>query len=114
MSRSVFAARFTTSLDRPPMEFLKEMRLELAARLLARTDLPVKAVAARVGYSSRSAFSRAFQASHRVGPAAFRLDERAPSPADTLRSSSKHGIDRRKGERRRPAASGRIPRLPPR
>jgi AraC-like DNA-binding protein len=83
MSRSVFAARFTTSLDRPPMEFLKEIRLELAARLLARTDLPVKAVAARVGYSSRSAFSRAFQASHQVGPAGFRL-ERDRSPADTL------------------------------
>jgi AraC-like DNA-binding protein len=112
MSRSVFAARFTTSLDRPPMEFLKEIRLALAARLLTRTDLPVKAVAARVGYSSRSAFARAFQASHRVGPAAFRLDERDPSPAETPRSSSRRGLERRKGERRRSAGGGRIPRRP--
>jgi AraC-like DNA-binding protein len=112
MSRSVFAARFTRSLDRPPMEFLKEIRLVLAARLLARTDLPVKTVAARVGYSSRSAFSRAFQASHRLGPAAFRLDEQDPSAADTPRSSSSHGLERRKGERRRSAPRRRIPRRP--
>jgi AraC-like DNA-binding protein len=76
MSRSVFAARFAEALDRSPMEFLKDVRLARAAELLARTDMPVKAVAARVGYSSRSSFTRAFLASHHVGPAAFRLEGR--------------------------------------
>jgi AraC-like DNA-binding protein len=113
MSRSVFAARFSQSLDRPPMEFLKEVRLDRAARLLARTDLPVKAIATRVGYSSRSAFTRAFQATHHVGPAAFRLDERDPSPAATLPSAFEQGNDRRKGERRRSEARHGTPRLPP-
>jgi AraC-like DNA-binding protein len=112
MSRSVFAARFSESLDRPPMGFLKEVRLDRAAELLARTDLPVKAIASRVGYSSRSAFTRAFLASHHVGPAAFRLDERDASLAATVASPFKDGKERRKGERRRSDERRRTPRLP--
>jgi AraC-like DNA-binding protein len=108
MSRSVFASRFCESMDRPPMEVLKEMRLDRAAELLARTDLPVKAIASRVGYSSRSAFTRAFRASHPVGPAAFRLEERGASPAG-IPLVPFHGKDRRKKERRRSDASGGTP-----
>jgi AraC family transcriptional regulator, activator of mtrCDE len=72
----VFAARFAESLERSPMDFLKDVRLTRAAELLARTDMPVKAVAARVGYSSRSSFTRAFLTSHHIGPTAFRLEGR--------------------------------------
>ena len=57
MSRSVFAARFTSVLGEPPMDFLKALRLGRAAELLTRTDLPVKTVASEVGYSSRSSFT---------------------------------------------------------
>jgi len=76
MSRSVFAARFAGALGQPPIEFLKSLRLARAARLLVATDLPVKSVATRVGYSSRSSFTRAFVASHGVGPMAFRAAAR--------------------------------------
>lgn len=72
MSRSVFAARFAGALGQPPIGFLKTLRLARAARLLLATDLPVKSVASRVGYSSRSSFTRAFAACHGVGPMAFR------------------------------------------
>lgn len=78
MSRSVFAARFAGALGQPPIEFLKTLRLARAARLLVATDLPVKSVATRVGYSSRSSFTRAFVASHGVGPMAFRAAAREP------------------------------------
>jgi AraC family transcriptional regulator len=54
------------------MEFLKGVRLDRAIQNLTRTDLPVKVVAARAGYSSRSSFSRAFLARHGTGPAAYR------------------------------------------
>lgn len=73
MSRTVFAARFTDALGQAPIEFLKGRRLARAEELLSRTDLPVKMVAARIGYSSRSSFSRAFTASHGAAPAAFRI-----------------------------------------
>jgi AraC-like DNA-binding protein len=72
MSRSVFAARFTDVLGQSPMEFLQALRLAKAAELLAATDLPVKIVASRVGYSSRSSFTRAFVARQGAWPTAFR------------------------------------------
>jgi AraC-like DNA-binding protein len=114
MSRSVFAARFSESVERSPMEFLKEVRLDRAAELLTRTDLPVKAIAARVGYSSRSSFTRAFLASHRVGPTAFR-EEGRELVLDSARPSVRPprvGKDRRKGDRRRSAHRRTAPRGP--
>lgn len=75
MSRSAFASRFHAAFERTPIEFVKEMRLKLAARLLRTTDLPVKAVARKVGYASRSYFSRAFKARYELDPARFRQAE---------------------------------------
>jgi transcriptional regulator GlxA family with amidase domain len=78
MSRSVFAARFAHSVGRSPIEVLKALRLTRAAELLTRTDLPVKGIAARVGYASRSSFTRAFYARHGLPPADFRMPARRP------------------------------------
>jgi AraC-like DNA-binding protein len=78
MSRSVFAARFVDVLGQSPIGFLKTLRLARASRLLLGTDLPVKSVATRVGYASRSSFTRAFVAVHGVGPMAFRAAARSP------------------------------------
>jgi AraC-like DNA-binding protein len=81
MSRSVFAARFTSVLGEPPMEFLKTLRLARAAELLTRTDLPVKTIASEVGYSSRSSFTRAFVGRYGSAPARFRCTAGAPRGA---------------------------------
>jgi transcriptional regulator GlxA family with amidase domain len=59
------------------MDFLKELRLGRAARLLETTDLPVKTIAARVGFSSRSHFSRAFKAAMHLEPTAYRASTHA-------------------------------------
>ena len=72
MSRSAFAAHFCEAFGQSPMEFLKSVRLARAAQLLIGTDLPVKSVAIRVGYASRSSFTRAFVTCHGMGPTAFR------------------------------------------
>jgi AraC-like DNA-binding protein len=72
MSRAAFAERFRATFERSPMAFLRDLRLRRAARLLAGTDLPVKTVAGRVGFASRSHFSRAFKASFGADPAAYR------------------------------------------
>lgn len=82
MSRSAFAAHFASAFEQAPIEFLKELRLRQAADLLRTTDLPIKVIATRVGYISRSYFSRAFKACHGVDPAAFR------SGATTLTSAA--------------------------
>ena len=72
MSRSTFAQHFTAAFGRPPMNFLRELRLRKAARLLKTTDVPVKSIANSVGYGSRSYFSRAFKAFYGIDPARFR------------------------------------------
>jgi len=74
MSRATFAEQFRRVFDRTPMDFVKEIRLRRAARFLAATDLPVKTIASRVGFDSRSYFSRAFKAFAGVDPAGFRAD----------------------------------------
>jgi len=77
MSRATFAEQFRRVFGRTPMDFVKEIRLRRAARFLAATDLPVKAIASRVGLDSRSYFSRAFKAFAGVDPAGFRADPEA-------------------------------------
>jgi len=72
MSRSSFAEKFADAFGRSAMEFLREARLRRAAALLRTTDLPVKLVASRVGFSSRSHFSSAFAVEFGVSPAAYR------------------------------------------
>ena len=72
MSRASFADRFSQVFDRAPMDFVQRVRLRIAARLLTTTDLPVKIIARSVGYASRSAFSRAFEALYGAGPTDFR------------------------------------------
>ena len=84
MSRSTFAAHFAEAFGRPPMDFLKEIRLRRAARTLRDTDKPVEAVARAVGYSSRSYFSRAFKAFYGVDPATFRAQAPEPMAGVTL------------------------------
>jgi len=79
MSRAAFARRFKEAFGRTVMDFLKEIRLRHAARLLRATDLPVKAVASRSGFESRSYFSRAFKAFSGVDPAGFRVAATAVS-----------------------------------
>jgi AraC-like DNA-binding protein len=61
MSRAVFAERFTDTISETPMRYLAKWRMQLAAALLSHSDLPVEEVAARVGYQSQAAFSRAFK-----------------------------------------------------
>jgi len=72
MSRSAFAGHFAAEFGRGPMDLLKEVRLRRAAQLLRGTNTPVKALAGRVGYRSRSYFSRAFKDLFDVSPAEYR------------------------------------------
>jgi AraC family transcriptional regulator, activator of mtrCDE len=72
MSRSSFIQQFTAAYDCSPKAFVQTARLAAAARMLKGSNLPVKSIAASVGYASRSHFSRAFQAKFGRDPSAFR------------------------------------------
>lgn len=72
MSRSAFARDFKALIDAPPMEFVARVRLDLARRLLLSTDHPIVEIAATVGFSSRSHFSRLFRDHYGSDPSTFR------------------------------------------
>ena len=72
MSRATFIRHFEKCFGRTPMDYLRDMRLRRAAQLLQVSSLPVDGVAGKVGYASRSHFSRAFHEQYGVSPADFR------------------------------------------
>ena len=72
MSRASFADHFARALGRGPMEFVQSVRLHAAARLLRTTGLPLKAIAAAVGYADPTSLSRAFRGTYGMDPAAYR------------------------------------------
>jgi AraC-like DNA-binding protein len=60
-SRATLARRFTELVGEPPMTYLTERRLSLAADLLSDPDLTIGAIAAQVGYGTPFALSNAFK-----------------------------------------------------
>jgi len=76
-SRSVLADRFTTLVGVPPMQYLTQWRMQLAAELLTTTSASLGEIAARVGYGSETALSRAFKRQVGVSPARWRDGARA-------------------------------------
>lgn len=74
LSRSAFAQRFTALVGSPPMAYLTWWRMVTAARLLRDTDLLLRTVAERAGYTSEYAFAKAFK--RRFGAAPGRYRER--------------------------------------
>jgi AraC-like DNA-binding protein len=72
MSRSGLARRFADLLGVPPMQYLAQWRLQLAAQQLRLTDRPLASVAEDVGYESEGAFNRAFKREFGVPPATWR------------------------------------------
>jgi transcriptional regulator GlxA family with amidase domain len=72
MSRSAFARDFRATLGVTPMEFVTRIRLNLARRLLVSTVRSVETIAAEIGFSSRSHFSRVFRDHYGTDPSTFR------------------------------------------
>ena len=72
LSRSALAQRFTQLLGYPPMQYLTQWRLQLAAKHLQNTNDSIAKIATQVGYESESAFSRAFKRHVGVPPSTWR------------------------------------------
>lgn len=71
-SRSTFAERFTRLFGQPPAAYVTERRLDRAADLLRSTTTSVSKIGHAVGYTSDSAFSRAFQRRYGEPPLRWR------------------------------------------
>jgi AraC-like DNA-binding protein len=71
-SRATLARRFTAAVGEPPMAYLANWRVTLAADLLRSTSLTIEAIAQQVGYANGFALSVAFQRLRGIRPSAHR------------------------------------------
>jgi AraC-like DNA-binding protein len=94
MSRSPFAARFTSLVGEPPLRYLARWRLLLSSRALVSGTASIREVAASVGYEAEAAFSRAFKRQFGLSPSAYRA---APEAVLSKRGSR---VRRAKGRAR--------------
>ncbi|HYV65353.1 MAG TPA: AraC family transcriptional regulator [Myxococcales bacterium] len=76
LSRSVLAERFAHFVGVPPMQYLAQWRMQLAARLLSSTSMGLSEIAGQVGYGSETALSRAYKRYVGVSPSDWRRGKR--------------------------------------
>jgi AraC family transcriptional activator of mtrCDE len=72
LSRSAFMARFAAAFGQAPMAVLRQLRMRHAAALVAANSLSIEQIAHKVGYKSRSSFSRAFRNAYGSDPTQYR------------------------------------------
>ncbi|MER5357021.1 AraC family transcriptional regulator [Streptomyces sp. NPDC002785] len=72
MSRTTFARRFSALVGRPPLAYLTDWRMALAADQLRVQGATVQSVARDVGYADPFAFSAAFKRVRGVSPTSHR------------------------------------------
>ncbi len=77
-----FCRKFKSVTGRTCNEFIAEMRMREAIRLLARDDLLVKEVAYRVGFEDANYFSRRFKRVVGKSPTSYRRGRAAGNPRD--------------------------------
>jgi AraC-like DNA-binding protein len=71
-SRTSVAKRFTDLVGQPPMQYLTQWRMQVAANLLSQSGAKIAAIGREVGYDSEAAFSRAFKKATGMAPGAWR------------------------------------------
>lgn len=80
MSRSAFAERFTHLVGESAMQYVVQWQMHTAAMWIKENDAALGDVAARLGYESEAAFSRAFKRVVGVSPGAVRRREAPAAP----------------------------------
>jgi AraC-like DNA-binding protein len=91
ISRSAFAARFTELVGEPPMRYVTRWRMLVALTWLKEDGATLGELAARLGYRSEAAFSRAFKRLIGVWPGTIRRNGNAPNhQGAALGASSGH------------------------
>lgn len=77
MSPAYFARRFKATFAMGYPAYVEALRMQAAARLLAAGDLPVSAIAHRLGFASHAHFTARFRARFGQTPSAHRTAPRA-------------------------------------
>jgi len=72
MDRTVLYRRMQALTGIPPSVYVKNIRMDIARRLLRNTDLPVSDIAAKTGFASMKYFSAAFKDAFGMTPNEYR------------------------------------------
>jgi AraC family transcriptional activator of mtrCDE len=80
LSRATLVRRFSAATGMGVADFVTRTRMTIAADLLSSTDRSLEDIAARVGYSSASAFGKAFRATTGATPSRLRRTASAVNP----------------------------------
>ena len=78
LSRSQLVRSFDATTGLSPMAFLRKMRVERMARLLATADLSVAEVARMVGWRNQFHASQCFHAAYGLSPTEYRRRQLPP------------------------------------
>ncbi|WP_295101203.1 helix-turn-helix domain-containing protein [uncultured Microbacterium sp.] len=80
MSRSVFAERFRSAIGRSPVDYVTEVRVDAAKRMLSE-GRSISEISRELGYASDEGFSRAFRRRTGMTPSAWRASQLTAVPA---------------------------------
>lgn len=72
LSRSAFADRFQRIMGKPPLSYVSEHRMRVAAWQLRHTNQPICHIGEAVGYASETAFGQAFKRNYGLAPSRYR------------------------------------------
>lgn len=72
MSRSSLVRRMKSLFDTTPNEYLKQKRLEIAARMLEENQVRVNEICYAVGFKYPSYFTKCFKQAYGVLPAEYK------------------------------------------
>ncbi|RKT98863.1 transcriptional regulator [Burkholderia sp. Nafp2/4-1b] len=82
VSERTLIRRFRSAIERTPLAYLQDLRLEAARGMLEAGGLGVEEVASRVGYLDSSSFSRLFRQRIGMSPGAYRNRFKLPAESD--------------------------------
>lgn len=82
MSRSTLARKLKAITDRTPLDFIRQIKMQHARRLLESQNHTVAEVAERVGFEDRRYFTASFKKETGVTPSAYLRGERAETPPE--------------------------------
>ena len=76
LGRSAFSARFTKLVGQPVHRYMVARRMDEAALMLETSEDAIDRIAARVGYETTTAFSKAFRQHYGIPPGRYRVRKR--------------------------------------
>ena len=84
INRSYFTAIFKRLVGVSPQEYLLSYRMEESVKLLTESSLPIKTIAASVGYENPLTFSKIFKSRFGCSPQNYRKEHKGQNDAQVL------------------------------